>query len=75
MGSGDGPIVHTLYTSLVIKSYNHSYEDDSPTRLTLNRLSWLKGINPAKFGEKYDFSFFAEKQCHHMPKNYEISPT
>ena len=74
MGSGDGPIGHTLYTSLIIKIYNHSYEEDLPTRLTLNRLSRLKGINPAKFGEKYEFLFSADKQCLHVPKNYETGP-
>ena len=73
MGSGDGPIGHTLYTSLVIKIYNHSYEEDLPTRLTLNRLSRLKGINHAKFGKKYDFLFSAEKQCHHVPKKMTLA--
>ena len=42
--------------------------------LPLYRLSWLKGINPAKFGEKYGF-FFAEKQCYHVLKSYGASST
>ena len=75
MERGDGPIGLTLYRALVIKIYNHSYEEYLPARLTLNRLSRLKGINPAKFDEKYDFVFIAEKQCHHVPKNYDTNPT
>ena len=75
MGSGGGPIGHTLYTFLVIKIYNHSYEEDLPARLALNRVYRHKGINPAKFDDKYDFLFIAEKQCHHVPKYYETSPT
>ena len=61
VGSGDGPSGHTLYTSLVIKIYNHTYKEVLPTSLTLNRLSRLKGINPAKLGGKYVFFCFPRK--------------
>ena len=59
MGRGDSPIGLSLYTPLVIKIYNHSYENNLPTRLPLNRLPRLEGINPAKFGEICDF--FSQK--------------
>ena len=41
--------------------------------LHLTALPRLKGINPVKFGEKYDFLFSAEKQCHHVPKKMRLA--
>ena len=39
---------------------NNNFEHDIELRPTLSLLHPIKGINPAKFGDKYDF-FFSQK--------------
>ena len=35
----------------------------------------LRGLTPRNSGKSMFVLFSAEKQCHHVPQNYETSPT